>query len=369
LGDGVLKDTQKGEFADALYFTAPGKVEVERARIDPGAGDLVVDSELMGISHGTEMLMYRGDFPKGIPSDETLETLDGELRYPLKYGYVNVGRTQQGRSVFCFYPHQTRFSVPAGQCIFLPEDIKPRDAVFLASMETAVGIIQDAHPRFGETVLIVGQGVIGLLCAAILCRFHYGTVITVDPYEKRRKASEALGCISFDPGTEATLFPKKGRTGIPAPDEGLSIEHKPSAGQSNRETKENILAGTEGRGIDTAINVSGSSRGLQLAIDTLAREGTLIEGSWYGNKKAEIELGSSFHRKRLTIRSSQVSTVDPALAPRWDKNRRLYVVMDCLRTLRPAQYITHEFKLRDAEKAFALIFEHPEETIQVVLVP
>jgi threonine dehydrogenase-like Zn-dependent dehydrogenase len=369
VGDAVLKRDQDPGYADALYFTAPEKVELRPVPVEARSGDIIVSSIMMGISHGTEMLMYRGEFPEGLPTDETLETLGGKLGYPLKYGYINVGTTEKHETVFCFYPHQNRFSVRPEHCVFLPDDIAPRDAVFLASMETAVGLIQDAHPRFGETILIIGQGVIGLLCAAILTRFHHGTIITVDKYAKRREASEALGCISIDPVSGAAHPQKKTSKEIPACREENSIDPETSGVHTNTEIRERIITLAEGRGIDTAINVSSSPTGLQLAIDTLAVEGTLIEASWYGSKKAELELGGSFHRKRLTMRSSQVSTIDPGLSPRWDKKRRLSVVLDCLRLFHPARYITHEFKMQDAHEAYSLIAEHPEETIQVVLIP
>lgn len=343
MGAAVLKKENVVGSADAVYFTAPGQVEVRSVPVTKQKGELLVSSLLMGISHGTELLMYNGRFPKGIPADETLSTLTGDLAYPFAYGYINVGVTEERESVFCFYAHQTRFTVSPSDCIFLPNDIAPNDAVFLASMETAVGIVQDAQPGLGDAVLIVGQGVIGLLCAALLKQFHYGPVITVEKFQKRRDASTALGCISFDPSDDATV--------------------------PRNSMQERIFDETGGRGMDIAINVSGSPQGMQLAIDTLAREGTLIEGSWYGEQEVTINLGTRFHRKRLTIKSSQVSRINPVLSPRWTKERRLSVAIDCLRRIHPSRYITHEFKLRDASEAFSMLATHPEETIQVVLRP
>jgi threonine dehydrogenase-like Zn-dependent dehydrogenase len=135
------------------------------------------------------------------------------------------------------------------------------------------------------------------------------------------------------------------------------------------ELPESILEHTEGRGADVAVNVSASARGLQLAIDSLTFEGTVVEASWYGSRQVTVDLGSAFHRKRLKMRSSQVSRIDPALTGRWDKARRINRVLELLQTIRPSRYISHRFALSRAEEAYELLENHPEQSIQIVLEP
>jgi hypothetical protein len=322
--------------ARALYFTAARTVELREEYCRPVGEQVLVRSRLIGISHGTEMLAFRGQMPKGLEADTSLAALDGTLDYPLKYGYINTGETESGRRVFAFYPHQDLFFADPGQLIELPSQLDFTDAVFLASMETALSIVHDANPRFGEHVLLIGQGVVGLLTAEILMRGGVGKVIAVEPFAGRRRASEAIGCVALQPGVEV---------------------------------RERIIEQTNGRGADIAINVSASAEGLQLAIDNLAFEGTVVEASWYGSRRVTLDLGGAFHRKRLKLRSSQVSRIDPALRGSWDKDRRLQQVLELLQAIRPSRYISHRFALDRAQEAYVLLEKHPDRTIQVVLEP
>ena len=327
----------KGEKAAAVWFTGPGSVEIREETVEKNRGELLVHSKLIGISHGTEMLVYNGELPEDMETDATLKSLRGELTYPLKYGYINAGITGEGKKVFAFYPHQTLFAVPEQDALILPDDLEYEDAVFTAHMETAVSVIQDASPLIGERALIVGLGTVGLLTAEILCLFPLTLIIAIDPYSIRRERAEKLGCTTFSP--EESDLPEKIRK----------------------------LSG--GKGVDMAINVSGSDRGLQLAIDALCYEGRAVEASWYGSRKVQLELGNRFHRQRLTVRSSQVSNINPTLAGRWDKKRRMACVLDLLERVRPSKYITHRFALHNASDAFEQIHKRPDETIQAVLVP
>jgi 2-desacetyl-2-hydroxyethyl bacteriochlorophyllide A dehydrogenase len=234
-------------------------------------------------------------------------------------------------------PHQDLFLAAEEDLVELPAGLPFEDGVFLATMETALGVVHDACVRLGEEVLVVGQGVVGLLVAELLLRAGARRVITVERHELRRDASRRLGCVA-----------------LAAEEVGL---------------EERIMGLTGGRGVDVAVDVCGTDPGLQLGLDTLAFEGTLVVASWHGNRPVALELGSAFHRRRLRLRSSQVSRLDPAREGRWSKRRRVELVLELLRDLRPSRYITHRFALGSAQEAFRMLAEHPEQTIQVVLEP
>ena len=320
----------------ALYFVAPGSVELRDEPCERAGGQVLVRSRLIGISHGTEMMIFNGRMPCGLEADATLASMSGSLDYPVKYGYINVGETENGRRVFAFYPHQDLFFSDRDELIELPPQLGTDDAVFLANMEAALSIVHDANPRFGECVLVIGQGVVGLLTAEILMRSGVGAVISVEPYPMRRRESEAIGCVALEPEPEL---------------------------------RERILELTHGRGVDVAINVSASTEGLQSAIDNVVVEGVVVEASWYGSRQVTLDLGSSFHRKRLTLRSSQVSRIDPNLSSRWDKSRRFEIVVELLQAIRPSHYITHRFALNRAQDAFELLQNNPQQCVQIVLDP
>jgi threonine dehydrogenase-like Zn-dependent dehydrogenase len=325
------------EYGRALWFTAPKTIDIRSEKVIPGRGEVVVFSKLMGISHGTEMLFYRGTVPEHLSIDENLTALSGSTGYPVKYGYINVGVTGEGRRVFAFYPHQDIFSANCEDLIDLPDKLSFEDAVFLAHMETAVSIVQDLNPMLGDNVLLLGQGTVGLLIAEILSRSGGTRVITVDPIPLRREASVGIGCHCFDP--------------------------------ADHDMKNKLLDITEGRGIDAAVNVSGSAAALQLAIDVLNFEAAIVEASWFGSKPVPLNLGSSFHRKRLHIRSSQVSNIASGISGRWDKQRRMELVIHWLNMVKPCKYISDVYSLENAAEAYRLLDEHPKRTLQVVLKP
>jgi threonine dehydrogenase-like Zn-dependent dehydrogenase len=63
--------------------------------------------------------------------------------------------------------------------------------------------------------------------------------------------------------------------------------------------------------LDTVVHTSATSEGLQLALDVLRPEGTVLELSWYGIRDVTVSLGGAFHSRRLAIRASQVGAVAP----------------------------------------------------------
>ncbi len=348
--------------ARALFFVRPGTVELRAEPLVPRPGQVRVRSRLMGISHGTELLAFRGQLPVELEADPVLKSMPGRLEYPLKYGYSNCGRLEArgtdagaqpgtegglragqearlrpGQRVFAFYPHQDLFDADPAELVALPDEVSDEQAVFLANLETALGIVHDAGSRLGDCALVVGLGVVGLLVSALLLRAGLGLVIGVEPHPLRREQAQRLGCRTLSSGEP--------------------------------QLRERIAELTGGRGPDAAVNCSGSEAGLQLAVDTLCFEGTLVEASWYGSRPVSLELGAAFHRRRLRLISSQVSRVASALGPRWDKRRRLALAVELLPALDPSRWITHRFPLSRAQEAFELLDRHPQRVLQVVLEP
>lgn len=317
----------------AVYFTAPGRVEIRPLLLEQRPEELLVTSRLQGISAGTELLFYRGDFPDGISGD--LPGLPARLSYPLAYGYSNVGVDEKGRRVFGFVPHQGAWFSREEELILLPEDISDEDAVFLPNLETAVGIVQDLGLVLGETVLVMGLGVVGLLVAELLSRSPAGLLLLADIKEERRKEAEALGALFLNPVNEDI------------PSRALSL--------------------TGGRGLDRAVNVSASGQALGNIFEAMAVEGVVVEASWYGKNLITLGLGKAFHRRRLELRSSQVSRVGCRLGARWDKKRRMDLVLRLLKEIRPSRYITHTLPFTSAPEAYNILSGGDPRVLQTVL--
>ena len=330
--------------ARAVWFAAPRTVELRPERVAPPCpGEVRVRSVASAISHGTEMLVYRGEVPADLPLD--LPTFAGKFSFPIKHGYATVGRVLDSGPdindlspndlVFVHHPHQEAFTVPADLPVRLPEGLDPAAGLFFANLETALNVVHDAPLRLGETALVFGQGVIGLLVTQLLKRAGADLVLAVDPIEKRRK-------LALEVGADAVFEPGEDLGG-------------------------GVLEATGGRGADLAVEASSSAAALQAAVDAVAAEGTVVVASWYGTKPVTLSLGGHFHRGRVRMRSSQVGRMNPELGPRWDRGRRTEVVLGLLPKLRLEELVSHRIPFEEAPQAYRLVDGRPDETVQVVL--
>jgi 2-desacetyl-2-hydroxyethyl bacteriochlorophyllide A dehydrogenase len=326
-----------------VVFSAPYQIEVrEEPQPAPAHHEVLVQTLLTGISAGTELLVYRDEFPWDIPVDQAIGALDGAFSYPIKYGYCLVGRivalgpevpaVWQDRLVFSFHPHESHFSARLEDVIPVPDGISPEMAVFLPNMETAVTLVLDGQPLIGERVVVLGQGIVGLLVTALLARFPLADLLTVDRYPARRE-------LSLNLGAQASL----------GPDEGPAIRQRMPAGA------------------DLSYELSGSPAALDQAIAITGYSGRVVIGSWYGQKQAALSLGAHFHRSRMRLISSQVSTIAPELRGRWSSQRRFEVAWDMIRAVRPERFITHRVPVQNAGQAYRLLDETPDQALQVVL--
>ena len=330
-----------------LEFLGPGRVAVQVGPAPrPAADQVLVRSRYSAISPGTEMLVYRGQWPPGVTVDATIGPLAGAFAYPLAYGYCAVGRVIAsgekvssqwlGRRVFAFHPHQDLFCAGPETLLPIPDDLDDDTALFLPSMETAVNLLLDGCPLIGEKVIVIGQGIIGLLTTALLSRFPLADLTSLEPHPRRREASLRLGARQCLDPKDPDLFTRLGA--IPG----------------------------QGGQADLVYELSGNPAGLTTALSLARYSGRVVVGSWYGAKKVELDLGSFFHRGRVALISSQVSSIAPALTGRWPNSRRLDLAWDMLRLVRPAACITQRFALAEAALAYNLIDCNPEETLQVI---
>jgi 2-desacetyl-2-hydroxyethyl bacteriochlorophyllide A dehydrogenase len=335
----------------SIIFAAPFEIDIaEEILPEPAATEVLIQTRFSAVSHGTEMLIYRGLFPADTIADETIPELRHSLSYPMKYGYAAVGnvidtgsgisRDLIGQTVFCLHPHESCFTADVNDIIPVPADIDLLDALFLANMETAVNLLMDGRPVIGENVAVFGQGVVGLLATALLAQFPLAVLLTLDPFKPRREASRQAGAHhSLDPA-------------LPGIETQISTLFEPN----------------ESKGLaDLSFELSGNFEALNRAIAVTGFNGRIVIGSWYGSKPAALDLGSRFHRRRLRLISSQVSTLTPELAARWSRTRRFNIAWDMIRRIRPAGFITQRIQFQEARKAYELIDQDPAATIQVIL--
>lgn len=334
-----------------LVFAAPGRVEIVAAAGE-AAGDAAfapalppgrvsVRTLVSAISAGTEMLAFRGHIAPGTVLDETLASLGtGTFQYPFRYGYASVGEVIAigtgvdpawvGRRVFAFEPHATAFVAAPAELVPVPDGLAPERAVLLAHMETAVNLVLDGAPLIGEQTLVIGQGTVGLLVSALLSRFPLITLTVCEPLPHRAAAARLFGA------------------------------HQAVGA-------EQVVGALGDQGADLVYELSGDPAALDLAIAAAGHEARIVVGSWYGSKRASVDLGGRFHRRRLRIVSSQVTHIAPALSARWNRQRRFALAWKALAEIDTLPLISHSFHFADAQSAYELIDRHADQVLQVLL--
>ncbi len=280
--------------ARAFWVRSPGAGEIRTAPLpDRGPDDVLVRSLHSGISRGTETLVFRGGVPQSQHSVMRAPFQDGDFPGPVKYGYLNVGVVEEGpddlrgRTVFCLHPHQTRYVVPADAVVPVPAGVPARRAVLAGTVETAVNALWDAPPLVGDRTTVVGAGMVGCCVARLLAGIPGSSVELVDVRDDRASVAERLG-VRFASPTGAT------------------------------------------GGRDLVVHTSATAAGLQLSVDLLRAEGTVLELSWYGDREVTLSLGGAFHSRRLGIRAGQVGTVAPARQGSRTFRDRLALALDLL---------------------------------------
>lgn len=278
----------------AFWITSPAKGTLITSQLAaPAAGEVRVKSLFSGISRGTETLVFSGNVPHSESQRMRAPFQEGDFSFPVKYGYINVGIVEQGpdallgKTVFCLFPHQTRYNVPEASVTPLPDGIPAQRAVLAANMETAINALWDAQPCIGDRISVVGAGVVGSLVAWLASRIIGCHVQLIDLNPERAEVAEQFN---------------------------VEYAH-PDNAQADRDIVFHTSASSEG--LDTALNIAGF-------------ESTVIELSWFGSLPSSINLGGAFHSQRLQIKSSQVGHVAGAQRARWDYARRLALALSFL---------------------------------------
>ncbi|WP_077488128.1 zinc-dependent alcohol dehydrogenase [Sinomonas mesophila] len=259
--------------ATAYWTTGPCRGELRRERLPaPGTGEALVRTLYSGHSRGTETLVHTGHVPERVAGIMHAPHQEGEFPAPVKYGYLSVGVVEQGppglegRTVFCLFPHQDRYVVPASDLVPLPDGVPPRRAVLAGAVETAVNALWEAGPCIGDRIAVVGCGLIGASLAGLLRRFPLARLEAVDRDPAKGRLAAALGVPFASPEDAAA-------------------------------------------DCDIVFHASASPEGLARCLEIVGDDGDVIELSWYGDGGVSVPLGADFHARRLTLRASQVGKV------------------------------------------------------------
>ena len=314
----------------AFWITGPGEgrileTPVASVRPEDSQPSVVVQAMWSGVSRGTESLVFSGGVPQSEFDRMRAPFQEGAFPWPVKYGYANVGRVVDGpdellgKSVFCLFPHQECYSVPASAVTPIPSGVPPERAILAANMETAINGLWDAVPAVGDRIAVVGLGVVGLLVSWLASRIPGTQVTAIDTNPARASVAEALG-LNFSTGSSA--------------DEN-----------------------------DLVIHASGYESGLETALSLAGQDAMVLEMSWYGDKSVCIPLGGAFHSRRLRLRSSQVGKIPPVRQPRWTYRKRLELALEILRHDVLDELITGETPFEQMPETMSRILVNGSDTL------
>jgi len=276
----------------ALWHLSERESSIRNQPLPPlKTGECRIESRFSLVSSGTETLVATGQVPTELHDSMRVPYMEGGFSFPVKYGYSLVGKVTEGsenlvgKFVHLLHPHQQHCVVKETAVTVIPAGIPPQRAVLASNLETVLNAVWDSHFSAGDRVLVIGMGLIGSLVAKLASQF---------------------------PATQVSVAETNSARQALARQQGFSLYN---------------IADTP---FDVAFHSSGSSAGLQTAIDAVGYEGRVIELSWYGIRSAEVKLGGSFHQQRKQIISSQVSQLPAHQQARWDYRRRKQTVLDLL---------------------------------------
>lgn len=310
----------RGKSARALIYEAPSSATIRTVEIslltedDAAEAGVLVRTLYSGLSRGTERLVFEGRLPESEWSRMRAPHQAGDFPFPVKYGYAAVGVVEAGpsaligRTCFALHPHQSRFVLPAGSIVPLPDGMPARRAVLAANMETALNTIWDSGAMAGQTVAVIGAGLLGCLIGFLAARLPGAKVTLIDKLADRAAVAERLGL------------------GFATPERAAS-------------------------GAEIVFHTSASEAGLRLALEIAAFEGRIVEASWFGDRQVCLPLGGRFHSQRLQLISTQVGSVAPPMRARLTHRQRLETALRLLDDARLDALITEEVAFEDLPAA------------------
>jgi threonine dehydrogenase-like Zn-dependent dehydrogenase len=342
--------------SQVVRFTAPYSVvvaEVPGSDLQPG--QVRVRTVYSGISAGTELTANRGTNPYVVSEWDADARLfagrsDREPGYPLEgWGYSEVGEVVEvgpgdsraprvGDLVWGIWGHRSESCLDATQAStqVLPEGVPAEVGTFSRVGSVALNAVLAARCGLGSTVVVLGQGVIGLLATAFAVRSG-ATVVAVDGIAQRREQALGYGA--------AEAF-------LPGPEVAAQVREL-----------------TANRGADAVIELSGSYAALHEATRIAGPEATVVAAGFYQGAADALRLGEEFHHNRVTIIPSQIGAVPAHLATRWSRERITATVMDQLAAGAPdvLPLVTHRFPVQRAAEAYQMLDTDPSSALQVLL--
>ncbi len=327
-----------------IVFTAPRVAEVlDRPVPSPGPGQVLVRTMRSCLSAGTERGNILGEPNMGINSPK-----DAPAVFPRQLGYSAAGIVEAvgegvvsvksgDRVSMSWSCHAALQCRPEGLVYLLPENVSFEAAALTHIAIMPMQALRKCHFEFGESVLVVGQGLLGQLAIKLARAVGAAPVIAADPVPGKRERALALGAdLALDPG---------------APD-----------------FAEQAKAATDG-GARVVIEVTGVDRALDTALDAVARFGRVALLGCTRRSEFAIDYYRKVHGRGVTLVGAH-NQARPAhdSSPGWWTVRNdalAYLRLVSLGRLDMAGFVEEVHPIDDAPAVYARLAEGgPFPTVQ-----
>jgi len=291
----------------------------------------------------------------------TVETIRNKLDAPLTLGYCNVGRLiEAGANVTSFTAgdriasngkHAGVVSVPHTLCAKIPDNVEDESATFTVMGAIALQGIRLINPTLGETVVVTGLGLIGLLAVQIL-RANGCQVIGTDFDAEKLELARQFGAETIDL----------------------------AAGQDPIALTESL---TRGRGVDAVLITAStkSNEPMAQAAQMCRKRGRVVLVGVVGlelsradfyEKEISFQVSCSYGPGRYDPNYEEQGNDYPIGFVRWTEQRNFEAILELMSSgaLNVKPLISHRFKLDDAPQAYELVstgnplgvlLEYPQE--------
>lgn len=277
------------------YWTeAPSIGRVRSTKLPvPGSGEVLIETEVSGISPGTESLVHRGEVPESIAALMRAPHQLGDLPHPVSHGYLNVGVVREGpaelvgQRVFSLSGHRSHLVVPTLACHVLDDELPSERALLAGIAEVGLNALWEAQSSIGDRLAVVGAGLVGLVTALLADRLSPARLQLVETDAGRRARAADLGLHAVSP--------------------------EEASGDN-----------------DAVFHTSTSEPGLRRALEITGDDGAVVEMSWYGQRAPGVPLGADFHARRLRLIATQVGEVAAPKRLRRSRAERLSTALNLL---------------------------------------
>jgi len=355
-----------------------GKTElIEIPSPSVSSGNLLIKSYKTLISSGTERMLV--DFgrsniiQKGLKQPDkvkkiiekissdgikpTIDSIFSKLDQPLPLGYCNVGKIVEKGSDHSDFEindrvvsngHHSEFvKAPFNLCAKIPDNVSDDEASFTVLGSIALQGIRLVSPTLGETVVVTGLGLIGLLTVQLL-KAHGCRVIAIDFDQARCNLAKSFGAEVVnlskgeDPIKAADVFSRhRGVDAVIISASTTSNEPVSQAAKMCRKKGRIVLVGVSG---------------LNLSRDD------------FYEKELSFQVSCSYGPGRYDSNYEDNGNDYPLAYVRWTEQRNFEAVLDLMssKSLDVKKLISHSFDFEEAAKAYDLVFD-TKDSLGIIL--